>query len=752
MSKSNEQKQFLEWVGQYIDDTITPEDAEKLLEIVRNDPEKLDSLCAQLQTDRLVESMLKRDHMNSIAEAVLKRTGTMIAPNNVKKIQRSRVFLKVAASAAILLGIGSLLMPQIGGRSDMADEVREKSHLELAKEQEPASPQRPRMELDDRFMSNDDALQAVGETQTAPVAKPKWEPAPVDGIALGRKSTTAPVPATAPVPEPAPTPVAESTSVASAELAPLQIEMPKPMFAGTPKQIRSDNLEEAPRYYGSQLRSADKIASSVMPVPSRENYARIVENEFKHTTDKSLSTFSIDVDTAAYANVRRFLMQGRLPPIDAVRIEEMINYFTYDYEAPSGEDPFATSMALTACPWNTNHQLLRVGLQGQKIDEDNRKHSNLVFLLDVSGSMNSPDKLPLLKTGFEKMVRSLGEKDRVAIVVYAGSSGVVLDSTSALEKETIISAMDRLKAGGSTAGGAGIELAYRLATDHYIKDGINRVILATDGDFNVGTSNIDALQKLIEEKRKSGVFLSVLGFGTGNLQDAKMEMLANKGNGNYFYIDSEREAEKVLVKELTANMITIAKDVKIQVEFNPALVRSYRLIGYENRIMAARDFDDDTKDAGEIGAGHQVTALYELVPVGAPATEDGVALKYTQPDESETKPANTSELLTLKLRYKQPEGSKSKLLTFTLDQDAYRKDAMDESFRWATAIAAFGMHLRQSEQIGGFPMDKVIDLAGSAVGDDEYGYRKEAIELMKRANRLNSGQTNPNGYPQWQYR
>jgi Ca-activated chloride channel family protein len=366
--------------------------------------------------------------------------------------------------------------------------------------------------------------------------------------------------------------------------------------------------------------------------------------------------------------------------------------------------------------------------------------------------MNNPDKLPLLKTGFEKMVRALGEKDRVAIVVYAGSSGVVLDSTSAIDKETIIGAMNRLKAGGSTAGGQGIELAYRLATDHFIKDGINRVILATDGDFNVGVSNIDALQRLIEEKRNTGVFLSVLGFGTGNLQDAKMEMLANKGNGNYFYIDSDREAEKVLVKQLTANMVTIAKDVKIQVEFNPALVRSYRLIGYENRTMAARDFDDDTKDAGEIGAGHQVTALYELVPADAPAAEDGVPLKYTTPAEPETNPANTSELLTLKLRYKEPDGAQSKLLTFTLDKEAYRPDSMDESFRWATSIAAFGMQLRDSNQIGAFSMPEVIELAESAFGEDEYGYRKEAIDLMNRAMQLKSGSTSTDGYPQWQYR
>ncbi|WP_372808134.1 von Willebrand factor type A domain-containing protein [Pontiella sp.] len=501
----------------------------------------------------------------------------------------------------------------------------------------------------------------------------------------------------------------------------------------------------------SRAQAMSDVSLAWNPPPSRENYAAIVENEFNHSKDKALSTFSIDVDTASYANVRRYLAGGRLPPKDAVRIEEMINYFEYDYEDPKGTRPFATSMALTDCPWNNEHRLLRIGLQGRKLADEDWRDSNLVFLLDVSGSMNSADKLPLLKTGFEKMVRALGERDRVAIVVYAGSSGVVLDSTSAMEKETIIGALNRLKAGGSTAGGQGIELAYRLASDHFIKDGVNRVILATDGDFNVGISNIDALQRLIEEKRKSNVFLSVLGFGTGNLQDAKMEMLANKGNGNYFYIDSEREAEKVLVKQLTANMVTIAKDVKIQIEFNPALIRSYRLIGYENRKLAARDFADDTKDAGEIGAGHQVTALYELVPADAPATEDGVPLKYTQPESTEFA-VDSSELLTLKLRYKEPEESKSKLLTFELDQSAYQPDSMDASFRWATAVAAFGMHLRGSNRIGAFSMDNVMGVAKSAAERDPSGYRAECLELMNKTINLRSGITTTNDYPQWQYR
>jgi len=486
----------------------------------------------------------------------------------------------------------------------------------------------------------------------------------------------------------------------------------------------------------------------VAPVNS-ESYAKIEENGWLNTTDKPLSTFSIDVDTASYANVRRFLTQGQLPPADAVRVEEMINYFEYRYAAPGNEVPFSTAMNLHACPWNANHQLLRVGLQGRQIDADSAKPSNLVFLFDVSGSMNRPDKLPLLKKGFTMLVNALGEKDRVAIVVYAGSSGLVLDSTSAANKETIIAAMKRLRAGGSTAGGAGIELAYRVAADHYIKGGVNRVILATDGDFNVGVSNREDLRKLIEKKRATGIFLSVLGFGSGNLKDSTMELLANKGNGNYFYIDSEREADKVLVKQLNANMVTIAKDVKIQIEFNPASIRSYRLIGYENRVLAAKDFNDDRKDAGEIGAGHQVTALYELVPVGAPAMQEGVPLKYTKPAEQTI--GTTDELLTLKLRYKEPEGSVSKLLVFPL-KGFSESAAMDQSFRWATAVAAFGQYLRQSEHTSHYSLEEIKKLAESAIGDDPYGYRREFIRLIDRTNQLKGGTSTENGYPQWQYR
>ncbi|MDD2598039.1 MAG: VWA domain-containing protein [Kiritimatiellae bacterium] len=562
---------------------------------------------------------------------------------------------------------------------------------------------------------------------------------------------------------------AQPTGVAP-KMVPLEIAKPKPQFSGTPKDIRSPNLESSSerlaRQEGvaptsSQLAPASRGAARYkkmippgrLPQPKGESYAKIEENEFLTPAEKPLSTFSIDVDTASYSNMRRFIMQNQLPPADAVRVEELINYFEYNYAAPGPGAPFSAAMALHPCPWNPQHHLLRVGLQGRKMDADNRKPSNLVFLLDVSGSMDTPDKLPLLKTGLAMLVNALTESDRVAIVVYAGSSGLVLDSTSAAEKEKIIAAMGRLTASGSTAGGAGIQLAYRVAADNFIKGGVNRVILATDGDFNVGVSSHNELQALIEQQRASGIFLSVLGFGTGNLQDSKMELLANKGNGNYFYIDTEREARKVLVEQLNATLVTIAKDVKIQIEFNPEYVKQYRLIGYENRKMAARDFDDDKKDAGEIGAGHQVTALYEIIPVGAPDMHDSVTLKYGKKDEKSAEP-QSPEMLTLKLRYKEPEGENSQLLTFPLSRDALQRGAGDQSFRWAAAVAAFGQILRGSPHVGNYSFGDVKALAADAKGEDPNGYCSEFINLLERAAKLQGAApaTNDKGYPLWQYR
>ncbi len=470
-----------------------------------------------------------------------------------------------------------------------------------------------------------------------------------------------------------------------------------------------------------------------------EGYDHIQENDFIAVKDDPRSTFSIDVDTASYANVRRFLEGGSMPPPEAVRLEEMVNYFAYDYESPLGSDPFSINTEVSGTPWNEDTLLVSVGLQGERIDMSEVGPRNMVFLLDVSGSMNDPDKLPLLKEGLSMLVNNLRNDDRVSIVVYAGASGVVLEPTMGSDKPRIMEALQRLSAGGSTNGAQGIQLAYQMATKHFEKDGINRVILATDGDFNVGTTNRTELLELIESKRKTGVFLSVLGFGTGNMQDSTMEMLADKGNGNYAYIDSNAEARKVLVEEAGGTLVTIAKDVKIQVEFNPSEVESYRLIGYENRKLAHADFNDDTKDAGEIGAGHSVTALYEVTPKGSKTARPTDKLKY-QDDTSLTQAAESGELLTVKVRYKAPNGDKSKLITTPVTSDDRGLRNTSEDYRFAAAVAQFGMILRHSKYKGSADYDAVLQLAKGAIGKDPHGHRKAFLELVEKAKRLDGGE------------
>ena len=416
-----------------------------------------------------------------------------------------------------------------------------------------------------------------------------------------------------------------------------------------------------------------------------EEYARIYENPFKDTVHNPLSTFSIDVDTASYANTRRYLNDEELPPKDAVRIEEMINYFQYDYPTPDSRIPFSVTSEVSTCPWNKKHLLVHLGVQGKKMKEDKRVASNLVFLIDVSGSMDSPYKLDLLKKGFKLLVNQLTAEDRVAIVVYAGSAGLVLPSVSGDNKESIIAAIDKLEAGGSTAGGAGIRLAYKTAEKYLIPEGNNRVILATDGDFNVGISSTSELVRFVEKKRESGVALTTLGFGTGNYKDERIEQLANKGNGNYFYIDSLLEAKKVLVKELGGTLFTIAKDVKIQVEFNPVKVKAYKLLGYENRLLADEGFADDTKDAGELGAGHSVTVLYEIVPVGSSEHVRSLEpLKY-QRRKLSAHARRANELITVKLRYKNPKGKRSKKTEFTVADKVIRLEKTSDNFRFSAA-------------------------------------------------------------------
>jgi Ca-activated chloride channel family protein len=471
-----------------------------------------------------------------------------------------------------------------------------------------------------------------------------------------------------------------------------------------------------------------------------DRYGTILENPFRTVTEAPLSTFSIDVDTASYAKARRYVLENRmLPPPDAVRIEEFVNYFDYDYAPPAaGGAPFSAHVEVAGCPWQPKHRLVRVGLKGRVIENDRRPASNLVFLLDVSGSMAPEDRLPRVRRAMRMLVEQLGENDRVAIVVYASAEGLVLPSTLGLNKDTILSALDNLQAGGSTNGGAGIQLAYRVATDNFIKGGTNRVILCTDGDFNVGVTSTDQLEQIAAEKAETGVFLSVLGFGFGNHNDQMLERLAGRGNGNYAYIDSEEEAKKVLVDQMGGTLVTIAKDVKIQIEFNPRLVGAYRLIGYEDRLLAAEDFNDDTKDAGEIGAGHTVTALYELAPpAGAgepapPAGEEGVdPLKYQAP-LAPTEAAATGELLTLKLRYKDPDGRTShEPLVFAVSDSGRAFGQASGDFKFATAVASFGMLLRHSSYRGNATYAAVLEIAQEAQGPDKHGYRKAFLELVR---------------------
>ncbi len=473
-----------------------------------------------------------------------------------------------------------------------------------------------------------------------------------------------------------------------------------------------------------------------------EGYSAIHENGFKDVLHNPLSTFSIDVDKASYSNVRRFLNMGQLPPMDAVRVEEMINYFSYEYPEPEGKHPFSVYTELSECPWNSSHQLLHVGLKGKSINKSELPASNLVFLIDVSGSMGDPNKLPLLKQAFRMLVNELRPQDRVAIVVYAGAAGLVLESTEGSEKHEILSALDNLQSGGSTAGGAGLNLAYKVAQQHFIQDGNNRIILATDGDFNVGSSSNAEMERLIEEKREDGVFMTVLGFGMGNYKDDKMEIIADKGNGNYAYIDNIQEAQKVLITEFGGTLFTIAKDVKFQMEFNPARVKGYRLVGYENRLLNDEDFNDDKKDAGEMGAGHTVTALYELIPAGSDESLKGIdPLKYQAYGEETTTVKNvksdpSAELMTVKLRYKQPDGATSTKVEIPVKGRVLELDQSSGNFRFSAAVAEFGLILRNSQYLEDASMEQVIVLAKDAKGLDEEGYRSEFIKMVKLADSL----------------
>ncbi|MBA3641625.1 MAG: VWA domain-containing protein, partial [Acidobacteria bacterium] len=475
--------------------------------------------------------------------------------------------------------------------------------------------------------------------------------------------------------------------------------------------------------------------------PGTASYSAIEENKFRGVSEFPLSTFSVDVDTASYANVRRFLNGSQLPPADAVRVEELINYFKYDYPAPKGDAPVSITTEVAACPWNPKHKLALVGLRAKPIEQRNTPPRNLTFLLDVSGSMMPANRLPLVKTAMQMLVDTLRPEDRVAIVVYAGSSGMALKPTQGDKKSTINAAIEELRAGGSTNGASGIQLAYDLASENFVKDGVNRVILATDGDFNVGITSQNELTRLIESKRQSGIFLSVLGVGESNLKDSTMEMLADKGNGNYSYLDSLQEARRVLIAEAGSTFVTVAKDVKLQIEFNPRFASAYRLVGYENRMLRKEDFNNDRKDAGEMGAGHTVTALYEIVPVGEPMPNGGVdPLKYQQTVEpsARTIATNSTELMNVKVRYKAPDGDASKLLEFPVRENGNR---MTANLGFAASVAQFGLLLRKSEFRGDAAWDKTLALAREHRGNDPDGYRAEFARLIDLAAALDQRRT-----------
>ncbi len=516
---------------------------------------------------------------------------------------------------------------------------------------------------------------------------------------------------------------------------------PAPMAKARTSRARP-GLNDKAEMLGEPDSLAIPTTPNVDDVPNEQNrFDNLTENPFKRVSDAPLSTFSVDVDTASYSKVREYLLKQRsLPPVDAIRIEELVNYFNYEYLPPKDDakHPFAAKAEIIGCPWNDEHRLARIALKGKTMQPKNRPLSNLVFLLDTSGSMNSPNKLPLVKAGMNMLLSQLGENDRVAIVVYAGSAGLVLDSTPATKTRKIENAFNTLAAGGSTNGGEGIQLAYQTARDNFIAGGVNRVILCTDGDFNVGTTGTGSLVRMVEKEAAGNIFLSVLGFGMGNHNDSMLEQISGIGNGNYAFIDSQKEAQKVLVDQASGTLVTIAKDVKLQVEFNPRMVSAYRLIGYENRVLAKEDFNNDKKDAGEIGAGHAVTALYELIPAGVqgnsvpPKVDE---LKYQSANKL-TDAANGNESLTLKLRYKQPDGDTSQLVEFpVIDQQVTFQDA-DHDARFAAAVASFGMQLRQSEYSGDWNMQNVIDIASDAKGEDMSGLRAEFVEMAKAAKRL----------------
>jgi len=694
------------------------------------------------------------------AEVLLKIDGFKTGGRKVIAFPRWIAPLGLAASVATAFVLSLQEVKKPAGASPRMDATEnEVATVMIAPAKVDAAPASVTLAVEGKLLAKNEEEKALGNMKSAKELQPskKQMDAVVgkDGLKQSANAATASGPIQAAAPQ-----------LASSDQQLAQAPASAPLVAGYASSMSAMNgqtqamitySETATRALDKDSRASfgmavheqpasDSDATALPGLPQREPgnteaYDRITDNEFLAVHDQPLSTFSIDVDTASYANMRRFLDGGSLPPKDAVRIEELLNYFEYDYPQPKGDDPFSVNVEVAPAPWNPKHLLAKIGLKGREIAPEKRPPMNLVFLLDVSGSMDEPNKLPLVRQSMKMLVGRLKAEDRVAIVVYAGASGMALPSTPASHKKEIEAAIDSLTPGGSTNGAAGIQLAYDIAKANFIKDGVNRVIQCTDGDFNVGVTNQGDLLRMVEEKAKSGVFLTELGFGMGNYKDSTLEKLADKGNGNYGYVDTEREAKKLLVDQLGGTLVTIAKDVKIQVEFNPAQVGAYRLIGYENRLLAAQDFNDDKKDAGEIGAGHTVTALYELTPVGDNGGASGIdPLKYQRPvlHDKDNVGAASNELMTVKLRYKQPDGDTSKLIEQPVENPNHERalPKPDHDFQFAAAVAELGMLLRESPYKGDATWKTASDLAEDGLGTDPQGYRHEFLKLIQRAQQI----------------
>ncbi len=683
----------------YVLNELSPRAAKAVEEQMRNHPEARELVASIRATTGLIEAALAAEPEPVLDEAQKRKIQRIAGQSTHGRLIRFPVWVPVTLSAAAALLVAVLGVQQHLKSKGIAEEDRNVAEIKAAPDEVDVQPDMPTSPLDVADADGDDL-------------SVDWK-LDVNGDGL-----------------------ADYAETYRAEV-PFALKADKYTYgvSGAPMIAREFAFKRSSLKSWTLKASTRNFPPPAIISPSLDDFGAINPNTFQSVIDQPLSTFSIDVDTASYSVVRKFLNDGQLPPADAVRIEELVNYFTYDYPAPKDQKPFAAHMEVAPAPWQTNHYLVRVALKGREVPAAGRPPMNLTYLIDVSGSMQDGNRLPLVKRALQMLIKQLDQRDRVAIVVYAGAAGLVLPPTSGQEPQRIIDALEQLQAGGSTAGGEGIQLAYNTARGMYQSNAVNRVILCTDGDFNVGITQQGDLERLIEQEAKSGVFLTALGFGMGNYKDSTLELLSNKGNGNYGYIDHFSEARKLLIDQMFGTLITIAKDVKIQVEFNPAQVAAYKLIGYENRMLNKEDFNNDKVDAGDIGAGHTVTAFYEIIPAGKAATNlpNVDELKYQSAKVQPVPAESADEILTLKLRHKEPDGVTSSKLEFPLDADVL--DRMDPSldFRFASAVAGFGMLLRGEEQLDGFTLSDVLKIAENATGADELGYRAEFIFLLLNA-------------------